>query len=198
MEKEEIKNKAVELKKTTSFALKRTHAFIIILAIATVLLLIFALFTNTTLPKNSNSSKTPTYIQTALKLTTPKTASSSAYQSEIIISTNQDKVMAIGLRIHFDPKVLSDVDIKAGNFFASPIILVKNINKVDGIIAYDLALAPKQTPAKDNGTVAIISFSLPKTRISTSLNFLSTTKVMDLRYDKSVLKTSSGTTFSSK
>lgn len=204
MENQEIQNKITEPEKPIvvpphAWRPKKTHVFIVILGAITILLLIFALFVGATLPKNSTSkTNLPAYVQTTLRLTTPKLVSPSSYQSEVQISTNQNEIMAIGLRISFDPKVLSNIDIKMGSFFASPSVLAKNISKTKGIIAYDLVLPPGKPLAKGNGTVAIISFSILRSKDSTSLNFLPTTKVMDQEHNASVLKTASGTTFSTK
>lgn len=204
MENQDIQNKTNEPEtpsvSSRPWMLKRTQIFIIALAIITVILLVLALFTNIAPPKTATAPKitTPKYMQTTLKLTTPQMLSTSSYQSEVQISTNQNEIMAVGLRISFDPNVLSNIDIKMGSFFASPSVLAKNISKIKGIIAYDLVLPPGKPPVKGNGTLAIISFSAPHTKGSTSLNFLPITKVMDQEHNISVLKTATGITLAVK
>jgi hypothetical protein len=179
--------------------LKRTQVSITIMAVITIFLLFFALFAKTAPVKTTTVKTTiPEYIQTTLQITNPKAVFPSSYQAEIQISTNQNKILAVGLRISFDPNVLTNIDIKPGNFFLSPTVLAKNVSKTKGIIAYDLVLPPGKTPVKGNGTVATITFSTQKPNVLTALNFLSTTKVMDQEHSISVLKKSGGITFNTR
>jgi len=179
--------------------LKRTHVFIAVLIVITLLLLATALFVNSTPPKVvMPKNALPSYAHTTLKLTTPQLIAPSTYQTTVQISTNQNDTIAVGLRISFDPKVLVNVDIKPGNFFFLPMVLGKNINQTTGTIAYDLVLPPKKPGVKGNGTVAIITFSTIKPNSQTSLNILPSTKVMDFEHGASVLKTATGITFNVK
>jgi hypothetical protein len=171
------------------------------LATVTVFFVIFAVFVGSS-PKATVVSKPVVdpnaYKQTTLNLTTPQTASPEVYQSEIKISSKENQILAVGLRLTFDPKVLSVSDIQPGSFFTNPIVLFKKIDSANGLIDYDLVLMPNQAPAQGNGTVAIISFSPIVKGTATSINFLTSTKAMAKGYLKSALKTAGGVTFSIK
>jgi hypothetical protein len=94
---------------------------------------------------------------------------------------------------------LTNVDITPGTFFANPTILLKKIDAVKGIINYTLFANHTQKSASGNGVIATLSFSvIPGKTSSTKINFLSTTEAVALGQFESVLKKTSGTSFTTK
>ena len=180
---------------------KKNLILIAVLGIITVLLVIFAVFISSSSPKTTVVTKPVVdpnaYKQTILTLTAPRasTTSASTYETSVIISSHTNLVRAVGLRLSFDPKVISITDIKLGNFLTKPTVLGQKINTVKGTISYDLVLYSNQTPTKGDGTVATISFSLIIKGVTTAINFLPTSEVIAKGHVKSALKTATGVTF---
>jgi hypothetical protein len=105
---------------------------------------------------------TPTPIaQTTIRLSpNPVALTDNAPGSvEVLMDTSENEVTAVQLEVLYDPKALSDVTVKQGTFFTSPVPLLNTIDKQEGRISYALAIAPAQAPIKGIGTVATIELT---------------------------------------
>jgi hypothetical protein len=187
------------------FMPKKTLIFIAVLAIITISLLAISLIqkTSTITQLKSVISKSEyenavAYAQSNLSLSTPITSTTSAYTSNVEITTGNDKVTGVDVRLSYDPQVLGNVDIKPGAFFANPVILLKKIDPIKGLVTYTIAVNPSQKSAIGKGTVAMLSFSQIAASASTQINFLPETEVTAVGYASSVLNTSSNLTFTTK
>ena len=145
------------------------------LALITIILLIAAVFVG--LPQKSTPKTTPVVLKTILNISKP-VASSSAYSADITLTTERKNVTAVQLELTFDPKVLTQVDIKSGSYFPDPVILSKKIDPLKGRITYILGIGLGQKPiASNKGTIAVLSFTpLLKSGIAT-ISFLPTSRL---------------------
>jgi hypothetical protein len=178
---------------------KKTFFLIALLVLVTVCLLALALIPNLKGPIiKSKPVANIDYAQTQLSFSPPVIATPSGYKADVLISTGKNKVTAAQLEINYDPKLLTNIDIKPGSFFTDPTILLKKVDAVNGRLVYVLGIGIGGTPATGKGTVAIISFStLPNlTTIKTPINFLPKTAVTAVGYVQSVLLKSTGVLFS--
>ncbi len=159
----------------------RTIALIIGLFFVTAFLLYIALAPG----KNSAPKKVaqpitpkPTKVMghTLLSLS-PRNAVISSYSGslDVLIDSHGDKVTGVQLDISYDPKIVTNVAILPGDFFAKPQVLLKNIDPALGKIFYILVLPPQEKAATGSGKVATISFSAngtstvsfgPKTKVT--------------------------------
>jgi LysM repeat protein len=194
---------AVELEPKTghNFIHSKISLLVLILAAVATVALVFAVIN-----KNDNTTTNPTvvknvdttaYIQSNLLLATP-IATNGAYTSNVDITTGSDKVNGVDIRLSYDPKILTNVDIKPGTFFTKPpVILLKQIDQVKGEILYTVAINPSEKSETGKGTVAVISFSAIATTSATEtqINFLPETEVTAIGHASTVLKTAKNLTF---
>ncbi|MBI2031963.1 MAG: hypothetical protein HYT08_05095 [Candidatus Levybacteria bacterium] len=118
---------------------------------------------------------------------------SSTYSLDVNINTETDKVTAVQLELSFDPKAISNVDVKPGTFFKNPAQLIKRVNAKDGTISYALGINPGENGIQGSGVVAEISYrEIGQSGTYTQINFLPKTLVSAEGTDKSVLKKSIG------
>lgn len=150
-------------------------------------------------PSTNQSQSTPV-AQTVITMspnpvTFDRTSTGSA---QVMMNTSDNEVTAVQLEISYDPDAISNVVIKPGDFFTSPVPLLNTIDKKEGRISYALAIAPAQAPLKGAGTVATIEFSKnPATTLTTTeLKLLPRTLVAAKGIGPSVLKVATGTTIS--
>ncbi len=176
---------------------KRTFLLIALLVVITVCLLALALIQNIKSPTVTKPSATLSYAQTNLSLSEPIVATPSGYKTDVQIST-KNKVTAVQLEINYDPKVLTNVDVKASSFFTAPTILLKKIDAVNGRITYALGIGLGDTAVTGKGTVATLTFSTVTGTDSakTPINFEPKTAVTAVGYAQSVLLKSTGVLFS--
>jgi hypothetical protein len=171
----------------------KTLMLIGILALITIILLGIAFhlgFPNT----NKPGAQQIKVLQTTLSVLEP-VASSSAYTTNLTLTTERKKVTAVQIELTYDPKVLTNVDIKPGPFFPSPTILLKKIDKVKGRISYALGIGLGQKAVNGNGTVAVLSFTpLLKSGI-TIIAFLKTSEVTVVGEIPSILTAAHGIQF---
>jgi len=189
---------AVAVEEKPSWMPRKTLILIILLALVTAGLLAISLISNVKSPIAKPTPALPalTYAQTELSLSAPiKTAN--GYSSDVLISSGNNKTTAVQLEISYDPKVLTNVDIKTGSFFTTPAVLLKKIDTADGLISYALGINPGQKPTGGNGVVATITFStVPGTTATqTPINFELKTEATAAGYAQSVLKQTSGVLF---
>ena len=184
---------------------RRNLIVIAVLILITIILLIINLLPKTYSVKNTVTNVVPTptlapYVKSSLSLSAPKRDSSGKYLSNVEISTAQNQVTGVQIDLAFDPKVLTNVEIIPGTFFTNPIVLLKKIDTVKGVVSYTLFANTTQKSASGKGVFATLSFSiLPGVKIaSTQINFLPTTEVVAIGQFESVLKTTTGMTFATK
>lgn len=180
---------------------KKTIGLIIALFLVTLLLLALAIFPVT---QKTSVSITPTptvnsSAQTVLAFAPPvatKSAvasGSASYSMDANILTGKNKVNAVQIELSYDPQTLLNVDIKPGDFFIDPVVLLKNIDKTTGRISYALA-APLGTNGKSGtGTIATLTFNSIK-NTPTTIKFLPKTQVAAEGIQQSVLKSTLDTT----
>jgi hypothetical protein len=184
----------------TAWMPRKTLILIIGLAIVTALLLILALAPSLRFPAKTTTKPAviANYAYTELSFSKPVALQTSGYKTDVLISTGKNKVTAVQLEITYDPKILTNVDIKPGAFFTNPTILLKKIDPIKGEITDVLGIGLGQKAVSGNGTVATITFStLPgQITIKTPINFSPKTAVNAMGYVQSVLVKSSGVLFS--
>lgn len=178
----------------------KTFLLILVLALITAGLVTLALLPKTpTKEENAPVAEvTPNPVQTTLTISsTPiPQATPSAYTTDVVINTGQNKVTEVQLELSYDPNVLTNVSIESGPFFLNPEILLKNIDQKNGRITFALSPAGGLA-ALGQGIIAKISFSsTSKTTAPTKIEFLPKTKVTALDTSESVLKSTVGATFS--
>lgn len=178
---------------------KQTFVVIAFLIIVTLGLLGMAIYTqnpNLNLTPNLNTKSIyPSYAHTVLRLTPPERNSllANSYSTDVSISTDKDRVTAAQLELTYDPKFITNVDIKPGNFIQNPVVLLKKVDQENGRITLHLGV----NPAKEGeGIVATITFNeIPGITGSTIINFLPKTEVTAAGIAQSVLKESFGSLF---
>lgn len=180
---------------------KQTLAFITFLIAVTLLLVGLAIYTQKPqLPVPSakpSGAAFPSYAHTTLTLTTPsKNPNLGNYAADVNITTNEDKVTAVQLEMSYDPKALTNVDIKPGSFIQSPVVLLKKVDQINGRISLTLGIPLGQKGISGTGTVATISFNeIATAKGSTVIDFLPKTAATAQGIAQSVLKTSTGSLF---
>ncbi|RJQ36304.1 hypothetical protein C4559_05390 [Candidatus Microgenomates bacterium] len=180
---------------------KRTLALIIGLIVVTAVLLAIALSPEKPQENQPISQKTPIVtkapvVQTNLFFTpSPLIVSSSSGSINVNINTGENKATAVQLELTYDPKALTNIDIKPGNYFENPIVLLKNVDDKNGRITYAIAISPTGAPKKGEGIVATITFtSLLGPGQKTEITPLPKTMATATGETMSVLKKVSGAT----
>jgi len=179
---------------------RKTLALISSLIIVLVALFVLSYSTDQRTPSPAPTSQPqPTPVaQTVIQLSPNPVSltSSSSGTVDITMDTSTNEVTAVQVEILYDPKVLTNVSIRPGTFFTSPVPLLNTIDREEGRISYALAIAPAQAPLKGSGTVATIVFSknAASTATQTELKLLPRTLVAAKGVGPSVLKSATGTT----
>jgi len=179
---------------TTSFMANKTLLLIGVLSLITVILLGLAFYTG--FPQTVKPQTPPVKIvQTTLSIFRPVVSPAKTYTSDITLTTERKNITAVQIELTFDPKTLTNVDIKAGPFFKTPAVLLKKIDAVKGRISFVLGIGLGQNPIKGNGTVAILSFTpITKSGITT-ISFLKTSKATTSDKVQSILTAAKGIQF---
>lgn len=193
-----MEEKAAQVKKGIP---KQTLVFVVFLIAVTLLLVGLAVYTQK--PQFPLPSPKPTgvafppFAHTTLVLTPPAiNPNLGNYSANVNITTNEDKVTAVQLEMSFDPKVLTNVDIKPGNFIQNPVVLLKKVDQENGRISLTLGIPLGQKGITGEGTVATVSFNeLTAAKGSTVIDFLPKTAVTAQGIAQSVLKISTGNMF---
>lgn len=203
---EEIKEAPIahveeQVKENTGWMARKTFILILLLVVITIGLLAIALLPgieNSLVKKAAVPTPALSYAQTELSFSTPVTTTLNNYSTSVLIKPGNNKITAVQLEISYDPKVLTNVNITAGDFFTTPVELIKNIDTVNGRISYALGINPNQTATNNNGTVATVTFSTlaGTTATQTPINFDPKTEVTAIGYAQSVIKQTQGVLFS--
>lgn len=182
---------------------KRTLLLILALLLLVGVLLVVAFSVNQTKPTPTpqvslppQTSPTPV-AQTVLSMNpNPLTVSPQSPSSvNIEIATGANNVTAVQLEISFDPKVVNNVTITAGTFFANAIELIKKVDQKEGTITYALGISPNDTAKTGTGTVATITFTAKGAAGTQSpMTFSEKTLVTASGASSSILKSTTGTT----
>ncbi|MCL5019065.1 MAG: cohesin domain-containing protein [Patescibacteria group bacterium] len=192
-----MEEKTVQVKKGMP---RQTVAFVTFLIVVTVFLVGLAVYTQkpgapTPVTQQPTS---PSYAHTTLRLTPPVNTPSlpNTYSTDVSIATGGDKVTAAQLELSYDPKVLTNVQIKPGTFIQNPVVLLKKVDEANGRISLAIGIPLGQAAPTGTGTVATITFDeIPTATGSTILDFLPKTAVTAQGIAQSVLKTSTGSLF---
>lgn len=187
---------------------KKTAYFVVALVGITIVLLMLAIYNfnqSNQLPTiQQTKSTSPSYARAILTIDTPQPTvnanGSKVYTATIKINTpatGYNAINAAQLDLSYDPRVLTNVDIKAGPLMDKPVELLKKIDTQKGTINYDLAASP----SKDNlgyvvGNLAVLTFTVnPSAKGTTAINFLPTTIVTSAGFSQSVLQGAYGMSF---
>lgn len=188
---------------------RKTVYLLIGLIMVTIILLALALYNfngngaKPTTTQEATKSTSPSYAKAILNILPPQQVvnanGSKTYTVIIRINTpatGLNKISAAQLDISYDPKALSNVDVKAGSLLKNPIVLLKKIDTVKGIINFDLAPSPSEKTSFIAGDLAEITFTKnPSAKGTTALNFLPSTIITSGNFAENVLKGAYGTSF---
>ncbi|MCL6096552.1 MAG: cohesin domain-containing protein [Patescibacteria group bacterium] len=179
---------------------RQTIAFVTFLIAVTIVLLGLAVYTQKPgAPTPTVQQPTsPSYAHTLLRLTPPVNtpALPNTYTTDVTIATGGDKITAAQLELSYDPKVLTNVQIKPGTFIKNPVVLLKKVDQTNGRISLAIGIPLGQSGPTGTGTVATITFDeVPTATGSTILDFLPKTAVTAEGIAQSVLKSSTGSLF---
>ena len=195
-----MENKPVQVKEIKKGMPKQTFIFVTFLILVTIFLVGLAVYTQKpgVLTPITQQSTTPSYAHTTLRLTPPVNTPSlpNTYSTDVNITTDVDKVTAAQLELSYDPKVLTNVQIKPGTFIQNPVVLLKKVDQANGRISLAIGIPLGQPAPTGTGTIATITFDeIPTATGSTILDFLPKTAVTAVGIAQSVLKESFGSLF---
>lgn len=182
---------------------RQTLLFITFLLIATIALLIIAIYsnnpTNVKTPEKQASftiAQTSIFLQSKPVLRVNPNSTIPTYGIDVNVSTKENKVTGIQLELSYDPKVLKNVDILPGSFFEDPMVLLKKVDQVNGRISLVLGVRLGQKGVTGLSRVATITFQDGSpTRALTDIVILPKTQVSAEGTAKSVLKVGIGAKF---
>jgi len=179
---------------------KKTYLLILILIAATTYLVYRALVPapSITFNKPPSNAVIPVYQATLSLAPNPVVISPSQIAAPssvaIVLDSGGQKATAVQVELSYDPKVLTNVDVKAGPFFDNPVELIKKIDTTNGRISYAVGISPAGVEKQGTGTVATITFTA-NTQIAkvTQIQFQPKTLVTAAGIQTSILKSSTGT-----
>lgn len=171
-------------------SLNKTWILVAGLVILTVVLLVVSITSKGLSPILRNTpSERNEIAHTSMSISEDfRNSDSEKVESDVLINTDKDEVSGVQIKISYDPKEITNVDIAPGTFFNSPNVLIKTIDEKTGVITYVLAIKPGDKMVKGEGVVATLSF----TRLGTNesyLSFLPQSQVSTTKHNRSVLKT---------
>jgi len=180
---------------------RKTLLLIIFLIFAAGGLSTLAIYINNA-PRFLTPTPTPIKVIADTVLTISKTpqkqSSASAYKTDVLIDTGENKVTKAQLELNFDPNLITNIDINQGPFFANGQVILKNIDLENGRISFAIAQGSDENGVTGSGVLATILFyaskNLPLGGII-SINFEPKTQVSALDTSSSVLKSAIGASF---
>lgn len=117
----------------------------------------------------------------------------SSGSANILIDTGENQVTAVQFEITFDPKVIGNVDVAPGTFFANPLVLLRNVAQKKGTVSFAIGIQPTGNAKRGQGSVATLTFQVvSSTSQSSPLTFREETLVTATGATASVLKTALG------
>lgn len=105
------------------------------------------------------------YAQTEIRFaetpyeTTNEVTLAKEYNLDANITTGNNKVTAVQFELTYDPKALSNVDIKLGSLNKEWTELIKKIDPVNGTITYAVGIALGQRGISGEGSIATLTFT---------------------------------------
>ncbi len=169
------------------------------LIILTVVLLVLSFMVKKSSPAPTVTTKTQTsFAQTNLSISeNPRTASTSgSYETDVNINTGANKITGAELVLSYDPKVLTNVDIKPGSFISGPTVIQKQIDTTQGTIKLIFGTSQGAKGIQGTGQLAVISFT-KTSAADTDINFLPDTLISAEGYDQSVVNEMTSATIGS-
>lgn len=164
----------------------KTAGLIVTLALLAGVLYYIALLPQN--PRSQTASKEASVPSTTLTIeSTEKEAD--LYYSDVSINTNGNLVTSVQLELSYNPEILTDVNIEAGEFFESPTEFIKKIVQEEGRITYVLGLPQGSSGITGKKTVATIYYSPvnPEIESVTAITFLPKTQVNASNFSGSAL-----------
>lgn len=170
----------------------RTFILILVLVASITWLLIISVNQNRT--SQPQPTATPSPAQSVLTLSDEGLSTSSARTVNVNIDTGNNKVTGVQIELSYDPKVLTNVNIKPGTFFENPVTLLKEINTKEGTISLALGVSPGLGGIYGTGTAAILTFNTASDSGETTISFNPKTLVSGEGIAESILKSATGLT----
>ncbi len=169
--------------------LNKTWLLVAGLVILTVVLLVVSLTSKNFSPLRSTPKEVKVdFAHTSLLVSEDvRQAPDGGFETDVIINTSEDEISGAQIELSFDPKALTNVDIKPGTFINSPAILIKTIDTKTGTVRYAIAIKPGDKMVKGEGVIATISFNKTNAE-ETFINFLPQSQVSTTGHNQSVLR----------
>lgn len=121
--------------------------------------------------------------QTELRLSIPIPVDSlsSSYKTNIDITTNNNSVSLVQLELSYNPNILNNINIAAGNFIKKPNVIIKNIDPSNGRISFVISINRNSKPVSGKGIIAQLTYNLNTQNPTTvtSIGFLPKTQVLN-------------------
>jgi hypothetical protein len=114
---------------------------------------------------------------------------SGTYEVDVNIDTSKNEVITTQLELSYNPKEITNIDIRPGSFFKNPTVAFKRIDASNGRVTYALANKSNEKPVKGKGVIAVITFRKIVSG-ETYINFLPQTQVGAPGISESVLRES--------
>jgi hypothetical protein len=145
----------------------------------------------------SSDQEQSDFAHTSLSLSEELRASSISdiYELDVFIDSDKNEIDGAHLEISYDPQALSEVDIKAGDFFVDPVIVFKEIDSDKGIITFAISNQTNENAVIGSGTLAVITFRKIGNE-ETLISFLPQTQISSPKINQSVLKNTSSSIIS--
>lgn len=183
---------------------RKTLALVFGLVLVTIILFVIALRSNTsTTPQNTEPSPTlEVQVSPSVPANTTLTLSPNPVSVqpgkqgsvEVNIDSTNNEVTAVQLEIAYDPNFITNVQVKPGPLFETPVLLINKNNVKEGRYTYAFGIMPNRPVVQGIGVVATITFTaLNNPGKDSQLALLPTTLVTARGVSESVLKSASGT-----
>ncbi len=139
----------------------KTPLLIVVLAVLTGILVMVALSPNkSSAPSPTGSQQAEVTPQEATLTFGNATSSGSINTVDVILNTGNSTVTAVQLEMSFDPKMISNVSLKKGDFVADwDELTPTKIDYANGRISYVLGVPLNGGSVKGSGSVASITFT---------------------------------------
>lgn len=145
-------------------------------------------------PTNNTTPSPIANAQTILSFSqNPYIIASASGSIDLVINSGENNITAVQIELLYNPDLITNVNIKPGNFLDNSFELLKKIDTNTGKIIYAVAIQPAGTPRKGTGKIASITFtSNLSAGQKTEIKILPTTLVTAENEQASVLKQATG------
>ncbi len=169
--------------------LNKTWILVAGLVILTIILLAVSLTSKNFSPLKSTPKNVKVdFAHTSLAISEDvRQLSDGKYEADVIINTNGDEISGAQIELSFDPKALTNIDIKPGTFIENPTVLIKTVDTKTGTVRYAVAIRPGEKMVKGTGAIAVINFT-KSGATPTYINFLPQSQVSTTAHSQSLLK----------